>query len=146
MCCTSPLASGVLLQLYFVVVYDSVVRFWPPPTPLLSIAPLRNFWFAVDALAPREGRLQQRCLLFVRIGFSTLKCLSRCSRAVSTLITKVFIAASDSGQLLCVGDPTSLCLVCGIFCHCGSPVVSNTTVWSAPLRDPLLRPASLGGH
>ena len=145
--CTSPLASGVLVQLYFVVVYDSVVRFWPPPTPLLSIAPLRDCWFAVGALAPpREGSLQQRGLLFVRIGFSWLKCLSRCSRAVSTLITKVFIAASDSEQQLCVGDPTSLCLVCEIFCHCSSPVVSNTTVWSAPRRNPLVRLASLGGH
>ena len=132
--CTSPLASGVLVQLYFVVVYDSVVRFWPPPTPLLSIAPLRDCWFAVGALAPP------------RIGFSWLKCLSRCSRAVSTLITKVFIAASDSEQHLCVGDPTSLCLVCEIFCHCSSPVVSNTTVWSAPRRNPLDRLASLGGH
>ena len=31
----------------------------PPPTPLLRIAPLRDCWFAVGALAPREGSLQQ---------------------------------------------------------------------------------------
>ena len=67
---TSPLASGAVLQRHFVVVFDSVVRFWPPPTPLLSIAPLRDCWFAVGALAPQESSLQQRGLLSVRIGFS----------------------------------------------------------------------------
>ena len=76
----SPPASGAFLQRHFVVVYDSVVRFWPPPTPLLSIAPLRYCWFAVGALAPREDCLQQRGLLFVRIGFSWLKCLSTASQ------------------------------------------------------------------
>ena len=70
MCRTSPLASGPFLQRNFVVVYDSVVRFWPPSTPLLSIAPLRDCWFAVGALAPQEGSLQQRSLQSVRIGFS----------------------------------------------------------------------------
>ena len=115
---------------YLVVVNDSVVRFWLLPTPQLSIAPLRDGWFAVGALAPREGSLQQRGLLFVRIGFSWLKGLSRCSRAVSTLITKVFIAASDSGIVACFSVS----------------VVSNTTVWSASWRGPMVRPASLAGH
>ena len=45
-CRTSRLASGALLQRHFVVVYDSVVRFWPPPTPLHSNAPLRDCGFA----------------------------------------------------------------------------------------------------
>ena len=128
--CTSPLANGAFLQRHFLVVYDSVVRFWLLLTPPLSIAPLRDCWFAVGALAPREGSLQQRGLLFVRIGFSWLKCLSRCSRAASTLKTKVFIAASDSGIVACFSVS----------------VVSNTTVWSAPRRDPLVRPAPLAGH
>ena len=105
MCCTSPLAICALLQRHFVVVYDSVVRFWPPPTPLLSVATLRDCWFAVGALAPREGRFQQRGLLSVRIGLSfshatspsraRLKCLSLCLRAVSTLSVKVFVPASS---------------------------------------------------
>ena len=34
--------SVLLLQSHFVVVHDSVVRFWLHPTPLLSIAPLRD--------------------------------------------------------------------------------------------------------
>ena len=42
----SPLAlwvpSVLLIQSHFVVVYDSVVRFWLLSTPLLSIAPLRD--------------------------------------------------------------------------------------------------------
>ena len=79
MCRTSPLATGAFLQRHFVVVYDSVVRFWLHPTPLLSIAPLRDCWFAEGALAPREGSLEQRGLLFVKSGFSGLKCLSRFS-------------------------------------------------------------------
>ena len=58
-----------------------------PPTPLLSIAPLSDWWFAVGALAPLKGSLHQRGLLPVRIGFSFARnCLSRCSRTVSTLI------------------------------------------------------------
>ena len=105
MCCTSPLAICALLQRHFVVVYDSVVRFWPPPTPLLSVATLRDCWFAVGALAPREGRFQQHGLLSVRIGLSfshatspsraRLKCLSLCLRAVSTLLVNVFVPASS---------------------------------------------------
>ena len=39
-----------------------------PPTPLLSI--LRDCCFAVGALIPRTGSLQQRVLLTMRIGFS----------------------------------------------------------------------------
>ena len=50
----------------------------PPPTPLLSIAPLRGCWFAVGVLAPREGRLQQRGLLFVRSGFTPSLCSTGC--------------------------------------------------------------------
>ena len=38
--------------------------------PLLSIAPLRDHWFAVDARAPQHCSLQQRGLLFVRSGFT----------------------------------------------------------------------------
>ena len=34
--------SVLFLQSHYVVVYDSVVRFWLLPTPLLSIAPLRD--------------------------------------------------------------------------------------------------------
>ena len=34
--------SVLLLQSHFVVVYDSVVRFWLLPAPLLNIAPLRD--------------------------------------------------------------------------------------------------------
>ena len=71
-----PLTTGSLavvpslvLQRYFVVVYDSVARFWPPP-PLLSIAPLRDRWFAVGALVPRKRSLQQCVLLTMRTGFS----------------------------------------------------------------------------
>ena len=90
MCCTSPLASGALLQLHFLVVYDSVVRCWPPPTPLLSIAPLRDCWFAVGVLAPREGSLQQRGLLSVRIGLSFARYFSStCSAEMSVSLVIV---------------------------------------------------------
>ena len=89
--CTSSLARGAFLQRRFVVVYDSVVRFWLPPTPLLSIAPLRDCWFAVDALATREGSLQQRGLLIVRIGFSWLKCLSRVACFTVSVIRLHFV-------------------------------------------------------
>ena len=34
--------SVLLLQSHFVVVYDSVVRFWLRPTPPLSVGPLRD--------------------------------------------------------------------------------------------------------
>ena len=64
------LASCAFHQRHFVAVYDSVVRFWLLPTPLLSIAPLRDCLFTVGALDPREGSLQQPGLLFVRIVFS----------------------------------------------------------------------------
>ena len=53
---------------HIVVVYDSVVRFWLHPTPLLSIAPLRDLWFAVGARAPRSCSSQQRVLLTVGTG------------------------------------------------------------------------------
>ena len=89
MCCTTPLASGALLQRHFVAVYHSVVRFWPPPTPLLSIAPLRDCWFAVGALAPR-GSSQQRGLLSVRIGFSFARYFfSTCSAEMSVSLVIV---------------------------------------------------------
>ena len=81
-----------------------------PPTPLRGNVPLRGRWFAVDARAPWSCSLQQRVLLTMRTGFS---------RAVATLIMKVFTAAS---------------------------MVSNTTVWSAPRRDALVRPTPLAGH
>ena len=53
-------SSSVTLWL----VHDSMVRFWPPPKPLLSIAPLRGCWFAVSALAPWEGSLHARYFSF----------------------------------------------------------------------------------
>ena len=105
MCRTSPLATGALLQRHFVVVYDSVVRFWPLPTPLLSIAPLRDCWFAVGVLDPQEGRLQQRGVLSVRIGLNLSHATSpsrarlKCLRAVSTLIVKVFHRGLEIGYL-----------------------------------------------
>ena len=90
--------SGALLQRHFAVVYDSMVRFWPPPTPLLSIAPLRDCWFAVDALAPRESGLQQRGLLSVRISFSFARCFSfTCSAEMSVSLTIVVCIAVSSG-------------------------------------------------
>ena len=98
--------SVLLLQSHFVVVYDSVVRFWPLPTPLLSIVPLRDWWFAVGALDPRESCSQQRVLLSVRSGLrGSLHLLLvgglqyHCAVlwAVSTLETKAFIAASCHG-------------------------------------------------
>ena len=109
----SPLALWLwfclcFLQRHFVVVCDSVVRFWPPPTPLLSIASLRDCWFAVGALAPRIGSLPQRVLLTMRIGFSfaryfSFTCLAEMSvplfkGCVHPHEVKVFIAARDSGQ------------------------------------------------
>ena len=90
MCCTSPLASGALLQRHFVVVHDSVVCFWPPPTPLLSIAPLRDCWFAAGALDPRESSLQQRALLSLKIGFSFARYVSfTCSAEMSVSLVIV---------------------------------------------------------
>ena len=49
-----------------------------PPTPPLSIAPLRDRWFAVGALAPRRRSLLQRGLLSWRTGISvrSLGCFS----------------------------------------------------------------------
>ena len=49
-----------------------------PPTPPLSIAPLRDRWFAVGALAPRRHSLLQRGLLSWRTGISvrSLGCFS----------------------------------------------------------------------
>ena len=41
-----------------------------PPTPPLSIKPLRDCPFAVGALVPRIGSLRQRVLLTMTIGFS----------------------------------------------------------------------------
>ena len=41
-----------------------------PPTPLLSIAPLRDRWFAVGALAPRRRNSLQCGLLSLRTGIS----------------------------------------------------------------------------
>ena len=71
-CCERRAPPAVLC----VVVYDSVVRFWPPPTPLCGLRHGVIRWFAVGALAPRESSLQHRGLLFVKIGFFWLKCLS----------------------------------------------------------------------
>ena len=101
--------SVLLLQSHFVVVYDSVVRFWLLPTPLLSIAPLRDCWFVVGALDPREGSLQQRVLLFLRsglrgslylllVGVPQYHCVVLW--AVSTFTTKAFMAASCHGVVL----------------------------------------------
>ena len=97
-----------LLQHYFVAVYDSVVHFWPPPTPLLGTAPLRDCWFAVGALAPREVGLQQCGLLSLGIGFSFARYFSfTCTAEMSVSLftgcvhphqVRVLIAASDSGQ------------------------------------------------
>ena len=51
-----PLTTGSLAvvssSVTFVVVCDSVVRFLSPPTSPLSIKPLRDCCFAVDALVP----------------------------------------------------------------------------------------------
>ena len=52
LCAARRLLRAARLQRHLVAVHDSVVRFWPPPTPPLSIAPLRDRWFAVGALAP----------------------------------------------------------------------------------------------
>ena len=144
-CCTSALAGGVLLQLYFVVVYDSVVRFWPPPTPQLSIAPLRDCWFAVGALAPQKGSLQPRGLLFVRIGSSftevSVSLFTGCVhphdegfhrglRLTATLCRWSDFTPSGLWDILPLQFASALqhhCVVC-------------TTVCS------VFRPASLGGH
>ena len=61
-----------------------ILQSWPPPTPLPSIAPLRDCWFAVGALAPREGSLQQRNLLSVRNSCSFARYFSfTCSAVMS---------------------------------------------------------------
>ena len=74
---------------------DSVVRFWPSPTPQLSIAPLRDCCFADSALAPREGSLQQRGLLSVRIGCSFARYFSfTCSAEMSVTLVIVCFAVS----------------------------------------------------
>ena len=77
-----------------------------PPTPLRSIGPLRDCCFAVDALAPRIGSLQERVLLTMRIGFSFARYFFfTCSAAMSVSLftgcvhphkVRVFVAASDS--------------------------------------------------
>ena len=80
------------------MVYDSVVRLWPPPTPLLNIAPLRECWFAVGALAPWESSLQRHSLLSVRIGFSFARYFSiTCSpeMSVSLVIVACFAVSCD---------------------------------------------------
>ena len=101
MCRTSPLASGALLQRHFVVVYDSMVRFWPPPTPLLSVAPLRDCWLAVGALGPQEDSLQQRDLLSVRIGSFFARYFSfTCSAEMSVSLTIVVCFAMSFGFAL----------------------------------------------
>ena len=79
-----------------------------PPTSLLSIEPLRDCWFAADALVPRIGSLHQRVLLTMRIGFSFARyfffacsaelSVSLCTGCVHPHEVRVFIAASDSGQ------------------------------------------------
>ena len=104
-----------------------------PSTPLLCIKPLRDCCFAVDAVVTRVGSLQQYVLPLSHATSPSrvrLKCLSFCSRAVSNLITKFFIAASDSGTVACFSVS----------------MVSNTTVWSAPRRDPLVRSTPPAGH
>ena len=72
-----------------------------------QLAPLRDRWFAVSARASRHCTLQQRGLLLARSGFSSWSSEIRCRCgscvllwAVSTLITKAFIAASCHGVVV----------------------------------------------
>ena len=84
-----------------------------PPTPLLSIAPLRDRWFAVGALAPRRrSLLQRRGLLSLRTGISvwSLGCFSdpcvSFSRYVSfTCLAEMSLSASSPASLCRTGRP-----------------------------------------
>ena len=108
----SPLAAGSgsvsdLLQKHFVVSYIFLDASLAPPTPLLSVAPSRQ----VGARAPRSCGLQQRVLLTVRTslggslplrsvgGFQHHSNTAVIRWAVSTLLTKAFIAASCHGVI-----------------------------------------------
>ena len=89
--CAPHVASDALLQRHLVVVYDSVIRFWPPWTPPLSNAPLRDGWCAVTALASREGSLHQRGLRSAKIGFSFARCVSfTCSADTAVSIVHAY--------------------------------------------------------
>ena len=72
-----PLATGSLAVVLFLLPPASLCGSLrlrgsrlSPPTSQLSIKPLRDCCFAVDALVPRAGSLQRRALLTMRIGFS----------------------------------------------------------------------------
>ena len=83
MCRTSPLAAGALLQRHFVAVFDSVVRFRPPSTPLLNIA--RGFSFTCSAemsatlvtVACFAVSFELRTTAIERLVLTILSCIAR---------------------------------------------------------------------
>ena len=102
-----------------------------PPTPLRSIGPLRDCCFAVDALAPRIGSLQERVLLTMRIGFSFARYFFlTCSAAMSV---SLFTGCAHPHKVRFSSRPrtlgttiahqmsslASLCRLVYIHSHCG---------------------------
>ena len=140
-----PLTTGSLAVVPFLIPPASLCgslrlrgSLLAPSTPLLSIKPLRDCCFAVDALVPRTGSLQQRVLLTMRTGFSFVRYFSfTCSAEMSVpLFTgcvhphKGFHRGLGLGTTVAYQISCSFCLVCSpaSLCHC-------LRKWSEVLND-----------